>query len=105
MTQFQVVLWVMVTLVALPFAVNIIFGGPEVRVGYGKKKQERVLTGVFRYWLGGESAVEHIPHILHVTLQLAVIVGAVYLCRVMKVPDYMALAAVAMVVWRGRSTL
>lgn len=103
MSHFYIAVWVLIALLGVPVLANILLGGPNIQVGLARaKQQERVSTAILRYWLGGDSANENTPHVLHVAMQLAVVIGSVYLCRLLKVPDYMGLAAVGLVVWRGK---
>lgn len=104
MSHFHIAFWCLLGLMLVPLLANILLGGPEIKGRFNSTvgQEERVSTAVFRYWLGGEGAKEFVPHTLHVAMQLAVVIGAVYLCRAMKVPDYMGIAAVALIVWRGK---
>ncbi len=45
---------------------------------------------------------DFLPHGLYILMELSILLVMVTLCRIFKAPDYMALGAGALVVWRKR---
>ncbi len=91
MSDLRMVMWALIMLVVvIPFIVDIFYKFESTR---------KLLTYYFV-----KSMDEFFPHGLHVLMELSVILVMVTLCRIFRVPDYMALGAAGIVVWRKHAT-
>jgi len=89
MINANVLMWVLIALVVIvPLAVDVLY-------------KFETTKKIFNYYFV-ESMDEFIPHGLHAIMELSILVLLVTICRVFKVPDYLALGAAALIVWRGR---
>ena len=91
MSDMKMVMWALIMLVVvIPFVVDIFYKFESTRK-------------LFTYYFV-KSMDEFLPHGLHILMELSILLVMVTLCRIFKAPDYMALGAGALVVWRRHAT-
>ena len=80
------VIWIMVVLLAIPWACDLVF--------------DRALNvkKVFRYYLV-KSTDDTVGSGVQAFTLLTMAVGAIYLARFLKIPDYVGAGAIALTVW------